>query len=99
MEKWNSIVDDNINDCLRQYYDNDSWFKLMIRSWMRTIYWKTPAPEACNFVKKETLTQVLSCEFYEFFKNTVFYRTPPGDCSWQSYEKPHSAKALLSPVN
>ena len=39
---------------------------------MRTIYWKTPAPEACNFVKKETLTQVLSYEFYEFFKNTVF---------------------------
>ena len=32
---------------------------------------------ACNFVKKETLAQVLSCEFCEIFKSTVFYRTPP----------------------
>ena len=33
-------------------------------------------PEACNFVKKETLTQVFSCEFYEIYKNTFYYRTP-----------------------
>ena len=31
---------------------------------------------ACNFIKKETLVQVLSCEFYEISKNTLFYRTP-----------------------
>ena len=29
-------------------------------------------PEGCNFVKKETLTQVLSCEFCEICKNTFF---------------------------
>ena len=29
-----------------------------------------------NFIKKETLAQVFSCEFYEISKNTVFYRTP-----------------------
>ena len=29
-------------------------------------------PQACNFNKKETLAQVLSCEFCEFFKNTYF---------------------------
>ena len=29
-------------------------------------------PEACNFVKKETLAQVFSCEFCEISKNTVF---------------------------
>ena len=34
-------------------------------------------PEACNFIKKETLTQVFSCEFCEVFKNTFFHRTPP----------------------
>ena len=28
----------------------------------------------CNFIKKETLTQVLSCEFREIFKNTSFDR-------------------------
>ena len=28
--------------------------------------------EACNFVKRETLAQVFSCEFCEIFENTVF---------------------------
>ena len=31
---------------------------------------------ACNFIKKETLAQAFSCEFYEISKNTFFYRTP-----------------------
>ena len=31
---------------------------------------------ACDFIKKETLAQVFSCEFYEISKNTFFYRTP-----------------------
>ena len=31
----------------------------------------------CNFIKKETLTQVFSCEFCEIYKNTFFHRTPP----------------------
>ena len=33
---------------------------------------KTSRLEACNFVKKETLAQVFSCEFCEIFKSTVF---------------------------
>ena len=33
--------------------------------------------EACNFIKKETLAQVLSCEFCKISKNTFSYRTPP----------------------
>ena len=28
--------------------------------------------QACNFIKKETLAQVLSCEFCEISKNTFF---------------------------
>ena len=35
--------------------------------------------EACSFIKKETLAQVFSCEFYEISKNT-FHRTPLDDC-------------------
>ena len=31
--------------------------------------------ETCNFVKKETLTQVFSCEFCKIDKNTFYYRT------------------------
>ena len=42
------------------------------------IHRKTPVPEsqACNFIKKETLAQVFSCEFCEISKNTFLYRTP-----------------------
>ena len=32
---------------------------------------------ACNFIKKETLVQVFSCEICEIFKKTFFYRAPP----------------------
>ena len=28
--------------------------------------------KACNFIKKETLTQVFPCEFFEISKNTFF---------------------------
>ena len=31
----------------------------------------------CNFIKKETLVQVISYEICEIFKNTFFHRTPP----------------------
>ena len=30
-----------------------------------------------NFIKKETLAQVFSCEFCQISKNTFSYRTPP----------------------
>ena len=33
---------------------------------------------ASNFIKKETLAQVFSCEFCEISKNTFSYRTPLG---------------------
>ena len=33
------------------------------------------------FFKKETLTQVFSCEFYEIFKNIFFDRTPLASAS------------------
>ena len=29
-------------------------------------------PQACNFIKKETLAQVFSCEFCEISKNNFF---------------------------
>ena len=34
------------------------------------------SPRACNFVKKETLAQVFSCEICEISKNTLLYKTP-----------------------
>ena len=37
-------------------------------------------PQACNFIRIETLAQVFSFEFCEISKNTFSYRTPLGDC-------------------
>ena len=37
---------------------------------------KSLRPQACNFIKKVTLTQLFSCEFCEISKNTFFHRTP-----------------------
>ena len=34
-------------------------------------------PKARNFIKKETLAQVFSCEFCEISRNTFSYRTLP----------------------
>ena len=39
-------------------------------------YLRHMQPEACNFIKKETLAQVFFCEFCKILKNTFFYRTP-----------------------
>ena len=33
---------------------------------------ETPSSGACNFIKKETLAQVFSCEFYEI-SNSIFF--------------------------
>ena len=33
-------------------------------------------PEACNFIKKGALAQVLSCESCEICKNTFLHKTP-----------------------
>ena len=33
-----------------------------------------------NFINKESLAQVFSCEFCEISKSTFFYITPPDDC-------------------
>ena len=37
----------------------------------RLFFNKVPG-QACNFIKKESLTQVFSCEFCKNFKNTFF---------------------------
>ena len=42
--------------------------------------------QASNFIKKETLAQVFSCEFCESYKNTFFHRTPLVSASVQNIE-------------
>ena len=36
--------------------------------------------EACNFLKKKTLPQVISCELCEFFKSNIFLCKSSGGC-------------------
>ena len=38
----------------------------------RVFFFNKVADQACNFIKKETLAQVISCEFCEISKNTFF---------------------------
>ena len=40
-----------------------------------------------NFIKKETLAQVLSCEFCQISKNTFSYRTTPVPASSNSIKR------------
>ena len=38
----------------------------------QSLFFNKVVAQACNFIKKETLAQVSSCEFYEISKNTFF---------------------------
>ena len=39
-------------------------------------------PQVRNFIKKETLAQVFSCEFYEISKKTFLHRPPLVTACW-----------------
>ena len=56
------------NDKTTQQYRN------LVGGYQHWHQWegKERQPEACNFIKKETLAQVFSCEFCEISKNTFF---------------------------
>ena len=48
------------------------WDLNQCRTWSSypEVFWKRA--QACNFIKKETLTKVFSCELCEIFQNTFF---------------------------
>ena len=56
------------------------YFRITVAFYNKSL-WYTEAvvqrPNACNFIKKETLMLVFSCEFFEIFRNTFFHRTSP----------------------
>ena len=43
----------------------------------QSLFFNKVAGAASNFIKKETLAQVFSCEFCKIFKKSFSYRTPP----------------------
>ena len=53
---------------------------------VKKVFVETLQALPCNFVKKQTLSQVFSCEFCEISKENLSYRTPPMTASvWTSY--------------
>ena len=44
---------------------------------LESLFKKVAGLKAYSFIKKETPAKVFSCKFYEIFKDTFFYRTPP----------------------
>ena len=47
-------------------------------------------PEACNFIKKESLPHMFSCEFYKISKNAFFTEHLRTTTSWKYYAEPVS---------
>ena len=43
----------------------------------QSLFFSKIVGAACNFIKKETLSQVFSFEFCKIFKSNFFHRTPP----------------------
>ena len=71
----NSSINIGINDLIIMLGN-----KNIIRAVCDVINKTNFRPSTCNFIKKEPLVQVFSCEFYKISKNTFFYKTPPGCC-------------------
>ena len=46
--------------------------KLTGKNLCQSLSFNNVAGEACNFIKKETLVQLFSCEFCDISKNTFF---------------------------
>ena len=51
--------------------------------------------EACNFIKKESLAQMLSCEFWEFSKKHLFLQNTSGGCFWIYWKYYHSPECFI----
>ena len=62
----------NILKTLRRHPGRSSHPKYTIKKGALKNFAKFTGKEACNFIKKETLGQVFSCEFCEILKNTIF---------------------------
>ena len=66
---------DTISISIHEVISEDESKILRNRS-SRPVVQSSSRPKACNFIKKEILAQVLSCESCEISKNTFWYRTP-----------------------
>ena len=59
-----------------------SWSIKKLFNTSQNLQENTWTPEACNFIEKQTLTQLFSCKFFVIFKEYCFYRILSGGCFW-----------------
>ena len=70
------IIPYSLIQCINSYQYNTAWAILFNNTINR--------PKGCSSIKKETLTQIFSCEIS---RNNLFYRTHPGGCFWINFCK------------
>ena len=75
---------------VRRYSVKKVFLEILENSQENTCTWD----KDCNFIKKESLVQLFSCEFGKIYKNTFFYRTPLVAASVYSLAA-HGVSAIL----
>ena len=75
-----------------------NYSKFTLKHLCQSLFFNKVAGLACNFIKKETLAQVFSCEFCEISKNIFSYRTPLVAASeFRKYSSNHILKVYKAP--
>ena len=90
MECWQS---DRDNLVLKRNWNVISAEAVVRRCSIKKVFLKillnsqeTPVPEPCNFIQKETMAQVIFCEFCKNFKNTLFSKNTGVSSSVSDYD-------------
>ena len=65
----------------------------------QSLFFNEAAGTACNFIKKETVTQVFFCEFSEIFKNTFLTEQLCTTASAESRKAEKSLKLAITKHN
>ena len=63
------------------------------------LFFNKVAGLACNFIKKETLAQVFSCEFWEISKNNFLHRKNLWNIWWSRFLQLNFIKDFKSSFN
>ena len=82
--RWNEMLLNYRSSVLRNFA------KFAGKHLCQSLFLITSQADAYNFIKRETLAQVFSCEFCEISKNTFSCRTPPvaaSEIKWKNNER------------
>ena len=65
---------------------------------MSRLFTGVTSLKACNFIKKETATQVFYSEYHKIYKKSFFYGTPPVTASEKSQRSSSSRTGKTLPL-